>query len=149
MNADIIDAINKNLPSAVGEVLRKRLEQAADLEKRFADLEGKYNDVAKERNRLVDVVTQGKTIAEREAAADKKLEELKKKEIAAALIDLREHHAQERVQELKELTLAVFANSRMKYSTTERVMHPIQPFGTNQYGTTVTGENTKTTVVQE
>lgn len=143
LESEILAAINANLPSIVGETLRKRLEEARHSEQALANYKDMYAKECRAREVLESALHDMKTLDVREAEINKKLAELRGKEINQALIELRERHAIERVAELKEITLAVFANAKYKYvESVDKTV--VIPGTSNTCGYTSRATDTKT-----
>jgi hypothetical protein len=126
LETDISDALTRNLPQSVGAVLRDRLAEA---DKNEAALKSANGSLKKLEERLADLLRREKFDYELIERANK----LGAAEAALALreatIKLREECAQLRVSDMKELTLAVFANNRFKYSSTGYESVPVMNAG--------------------
>lgn len=115
LESEIFNIINAQLPAQVGEALKKRLAQA---EKDAADAETlrrEISDVKRERNTLQEQVSQCRkleTLIKEQTEAAQKLRDAQTDD---KIIKLQQEFAQARVSDMKEVVLAVFANSKLKY----------------------------------
>jgi hypothetical protein len=126
INDKIQAAIAENLPSAIGDVLRKRLEEAAHADQQ---LKASREEVASLRARVEEltkrVADEGKletlrlSIDGREAAVSARERE-------ADLLKLRVELGKERLDDMKGLVRAVFENNRFKYYRTETGQVPAE-----------------------
>lgn len=123
---DINAAIAGHLPSAVGEVLRKRLHQADQLEKCAESLRKRLEETEQALSTALAKVAAAGAVDARLAKADAREHEIEGAAEAVALreaiISLRETHARERVDDMRSLTQAVFANNHYKYQVQSQVM---------------------------
>lgn len=117
---DIQKAIENQLPSAVGDVLKQRLQQAETDANKVAALESSLKTTRQERDTLLEINKNATAafdklshdysdILDREAAVT-----IREKEMF--LNELRVQMYQERIADLKQVTLAVFANNKYKYT---------------------------------
>jgi hypothetical protein len=144
INDDIKAAIDKNLSTEVGDVLKKRLELVDSLEKKLAA------EVKLSLERVERIAEQTKVI-ERAGDLDKKAQELKTKDaevtsklLRAEIVALKEEHAKERVAEMRNLVALVFQNNQFKYTLTDNGYLPVPMSGggyTNaSHQRTITGQ---------
>jgi hypothetical protein len=123
---DINAAIAGHLPAAVGEVLRKRLQQVDQLEKDAEALRKRLEATEQALSVALAKVAAAGAVDARLAKADAHEKELADAAAAMSLreavIILREAHARERVDDMRSLTQAVFANNHYKYQVQSQVM---------------------------
>lgn len=134
MLADIQDAINKNLPTQVGEALKKRLEEADKNDRLIVEYKAEETRLRAEVSRLKNLDDIAKTFATRESALVKAERVL---EIAQAVSKVRDEVTGNRLADLKEVVLAVFANSKFKYKE-EGCNSSYTPAGSNNTNLTKT-----------
>ena len=142
LNEELSAAVSKHLPSVVGEQLKMLLAEGehskrkldterglnAALSKRVAELE------AREKQEL-ELQKLERELAKRETA-------VVEREISCRVAEAVMKERDARLADLKEVTLAVFANNRYKHTVTEDVIVPMQ--GQNGCpGYTVTVPTTK------
>lgn len=113
---EIKRTIETQLPAMVGDVLKQRLAQADALEKELAATKLSEKNYRERCEQLTVRIAS-------DDAATAKLKEIEKRETAMAqremecrLNEVRLECVKERVTDLKEVTLQVFANARFKYS---------------------------------
>lgn len=109
---DIKEAINKNLPSQVGDVLKRKLEEGDRLIEINKTLKQNTNVITKEYDKLKakETLLNNAKIKLGDAIAKEKEVELREE-----LIKLKEEHCEIRVADCKDIVSKVFANNRFKY----------------------------------
>jgi hypothetical protein len=115
LEVEILNVINSQLPAQVGEALKKRLVQA---EKDAADVEVLRKEICDVKKELIKAQATVSTCRDMEARIKDMTESAQKLRDAqtdAAIIKLKEEHAAARVSDMKDVVLAVFANSKLKY----------------------------------
>jgi hypothetical protein len=116
---DIIKAVNANLTAEVSGRLKIRLQQAEDLERRNLLIEAELKDVKSKlqmsEKQLHEVVDLGNDIKKLESARD----QARAAAVDKQIVDLKIQHCTERVNDMKELVKAVFANNQYKYMLQE------------------------------
>jgi predicted RNase H-like nuclease (RuvC/YqgF family) len=147
MEAEIRAAIEKSLPSAVGDVLKKRLEQAEQLAAKLESTQAHNQTLAKKVSELEATIKSD----EERTGQIKKLQE----SIALAktttddkrIVDMIEKHANEKVDLVKSLFTTVFANAKLKSTVLEnsQVSQVVPGTGGGYYTTTTPVTSTKTT----
>ena len=140
MLQDIQDAINKNLPTQVGEALKKRLEQADQMERTLVTKSETINSLEATVKRLKDYEETSKNFAQRELVVAKAEREI---EVSKAVMKETQCMTSRMLDMNKEIVLAVFANSKYKY-TEKETKNFVTPSGSPPYPqvTTVTDVNT-------
>lgn len=125
INDDIRNAIEKHLSHEVGAALKERLAQA---DKDAAEM----IRLGHENTRLVQENAELKHKVSKFDAIEKKIGELHDQELRTrqaltdqAIVTLREQHATERVKDMKDIVLAVFANAKFKYMVSEGGVLPM------------------------
>jgi hypothetical protein len=149
MEADIKAAIEKNLPSAVGELLQKRLVKADEDAKQLERVQAHNQTLAKKVSDLEAVI---KSDEERVGQIKKLQDSI---ELAKAtthdkyIVELIEKHANEKVELVKSIVNTVFANARLKSTVMENAQIVNMIPGTNgSCGYTTTTPTTSTTVTE-
>lgn len=119
MNYDAIDEVLRDqLPAALGEELRKVLDQAKEDAERVKRLER----VETERDNFARRIIATEALEKELSAKQVNLEQRERNiELREKLIELKEEHCKQRVGDLHGVVLAVFANSRFKYSESGQV----------------------------
>jgi predicted RNase H-like nuclease (RuvC/YqgF family) len=120
----ILEAIDKNLPSQVGESLKKRLDQLIVLEKKIVELEESNTHWATENEALRvknnKLAEENNALKSRESAAILKEKELAVKETKLTLdllkCELTIEHSKEKVTLMKDLFAIPFANRVLRES---------------------------------
>jgi cell division protein FtsB len=146
LTAEINEAIRTHLPGFVGAQLREVLEKG---ERNAADLKKANEHIAKlteENKRLATTIEQITHNMVEQAELDKREKAVTEREIRQEVSDLKVTMLKERVADLKEVTLAVFANNRYKYS--ERAEVPFAAPHPNGYMQVTQGTATKTSETQ-
>jgi len=122
IEGDISKAIDANLNAEVGTRLKVRLQQAEDLEKKNKLLDQEViearrtiGDLNSKLERAGDLDKKNEVLLKVQAEADKKL-------LRVEIVELKEKHAKERVDDMKELVRCVFANNQYKYLIQENGM---------------------------
>jgi DNA-directed RNA polymerase beta subunit len=124
MEAEIRAAIEKSLPAAVGDVLKKRLEQAEQLATQLERVQAHNQTLAK---KVSDLEATIKSDDEREVRI-KKLQECIEQAKAATddrrIVDMIEMHANEKVKLMQSLVTTVFSNAKLKSTVIENSQVP-------------------------
>lgn len=133
--AQVNKVINEQLPSQVGEALKKRLTQA-DLEsKQLKDVMVRNETLTKEKEELVKAISGFKALESQlehlqalKRETDLKLLKLELQELKVAQADLR-------VKDMKEIVGMVFANNKFKYNTCTSETVPSGQYGVQSVNT--------------
>lgn len=133
LQAELREAIERHLPAETSGLLRERLdaltkleEERPGLEERISFLTGdnarlvKDNDKWRETLSVLDM--RDVSVTDRELACTKREIECLHREV---VIDLKEAHAKERVDEMRSVVHDVFGNNRFKYTRTGFVPVPV------------------------
>lgn len=128
---DIQTAIEKNLSAEVGEILKRRLEQAESDSKKVIDLRQLVEGLKNQVENLQNQVKSQEAIEQRIAVAQAAERAALGATTLKAIVELKEAHAKERVADMRSIVLAVFANNQFKYTTME---NGSLPGGCDQYG---------------
>lgn len=124
---EITKAIESQLPAAISSIIVERLSQVSSLESQLAEAR-RDRDAVHERNKQLsaresEVSIQHGTQLAKQGELTLREAELVKREAKCALNEVRLEMTQARITDLKEVTLAVFANSKLKYF--ESYSHPV------------------------
>ncbi|NRA42474.1 MAG: hypothetical protein HRU21_09255 [Pseudomonadales bacterium] len=119
MKEELLAAIDSNLPSMVGDALKKRLEQGDKAEK---DLEKKiksYDTLTRDYNLIMKDLREEKDKNRSLQASNEHLENMlniraPKLEFREAVVEVKEQHAKEKVDLMKECFGMVFRNTVVK-----------------------------------
>jgi regulator of replication initiation timing len=139
IESDIQDAITRNLPAAVGSVLRVRLDQADAMERKIEQQDKALADtkehlrIALEANvRLQAQADKAKEILQREKDL---LRAEQRSEVQSAVLSAEQKLVHSFLDRQKEIVLAVFANNRFKYQESRTDGHAFMPDATpsNQF----------------
>ncbi len=132
MMTKIQELVEQHLPAQLSESLRRALNQAeADrllVQSLTRDLEASRN----QNKSLTEQVRANGEIEEKRREIAEAQRVLDAKKVDAKIVELREEHATRRVEDMKGVVLAVFANSKLKYNSysNEQIPNP-------QYGGTI------------
>lgn len=135
LQAKLREAIAEYLPAETSGLLRERLDALVKLEEERPGLEERLAVLTEANGRLVDSNAQWRNkertlelikeaLGERETACTEREEKCRHRE---EVIDLKEAHAKERVDEMRSVVHDVFGNNRFKYDRT--VMGPVPVAG--------------------
>ena len=127
MEQDIRDAIEKNLPATVGDVLKKRLTEA-DSDRRA--LESASEDVARLRSENEVLKAECDAFNKRWVDINKREAAVASREQAADLVECKISGATQRANDVFRLAEIVFRNPTLKYSRSESGVRPVL----GQYG---------------
>jgi hypothetical protein len=139
IDTDIQDAITKNLPAAVGDALRERLNMVSGLEKELAAYKAAGDKVSTmlteqklENNALKAKLASAEDILKREAGLVKNEREA---EIKAAVLNAQQKLIDSFLDRQERIVLAVFANAKLKYqeSRSDGLAFPTPPTPGNPY----------------
>ncbi len=152
MEADIKAAIEKNLPSAVGDVLRKRLDEADKVAAELAATKAKLDKTQDALNTATKLMVEKEDLDKRAIGITVKEAALAKAELELnarkEVYELHKSYAAEAVKQMERVVLAVFANARLKSSVLENgtVAVPMPGYnGGSGYVATQGVTSTKTT----
>lgn len=112
MTEAIQEAINKNLPLEVGNLLKERLEQAELDADAIKTLQDKNTKQSAQLQEYIDRINKLNAEADKHKDLDEREKTISLRE---EVIKLREGHASERVFAMNNLVERVFANSKLKY----------------------------------
>lgn len=129
LETDIQEVIRAQLPAQVGDVLRKRLADANRLENELK--------VANEANKgylekivaLEAQISRNGNLDHKAMLLAAKEAEVNAKLLKAEIMDIREKHAQQRVDDMRSIVSAVFANNMFKYRVNDSGMIPVATQG--------------------
>lgn len=134
---DILKAIDENLPSVVGSLLKTRLEQGDEDRQKILELEKKlqvvqklFDDASSENKQLLDRVDSKARLDERESQVEKKEFELKLRE--EYLIKSLEN-VEARVEDHKEMVGLIFRNTVVRTRMQNTDVVDGGPIFTGQY----------------
>ena len=117
ITAEIKEVIRQNLPAAVGEELRAALTRLDELENKVVPQQAlQISNLNAKLAKDMGVEFREQKAAERERTVDAREIAVTKREIEIKIIEVKLECAAQRVADLKEVTLSVFANARFKYS---------------------------------
>jgi predicted nuclease with TOPRIM domain len=112
----LLEQVTNALPGLVGTQLRGELNRLYDIEKEYQTQKEKLDQFTKEFSRVNEInsklSSENNTFKGREEAIAKTEQRLALRE---GLIELRETHVAERIGDNLRVTMAVFANSKLKY----------------------------------
>ncbi len=124
----IQDAIRSTLPTQIGEELQKVLKEAEENKKALYYEKHEHNGTKQKLQELERRVVSQTEIEKRVQSVIDRETKVTLREHAAELNEYKVTAATQRVADLKEVTLAVFANSKFKY---ERSSSGNAPVATN------------------
>jgi len=131
MMSQIDKAVREHLPEKVGKLLRERLDQLDALEKKCKD-QAKQLEGLDERIALANkIIHREEAVKRREDNIDAVEADLAEKQWAVAIKEAVCEERKKAYGDMKEITLAVFANSRFKYAYSEDGSVPVR--GSNGY----------------
>lgn len=115
LTSELMEAVDKNLPQMVGDQLKARLVKADADAKEASKVPGLEAELSKAKDTIRANEQKVAAVTGREEKATQRelVVDLREK-----LMELKEKHAQERVQEMRGVVDSVFANSRFKYQET-------------------------------
>jgi len=120
LEQDVLKAVEEHLPAQIGNVLRKRLEEAEGLKARLEDSEAKRIDIKKNMDQFIAENDELKELKNTRAALDQKDRELTDREKACEhrekCCEIREAHATEKVTLVRGVVQDVFRNNVIKTS---------------------------------
>jgi hypothetical protein len=142
MAEDLKDLIAKNLPSQVGDALKKRLAEADFFEKELKEYK---ESLAEARSRIIVLEKESAKclqVIAREGALTANEIDFAKRE---AVLKAREELINSMLDRNEKVVLAVFGNNRFKYveSDAHTVNVPVPPGGNWPQHTTITNTNTR------
>jgi hypothetical protein len=124
---DVRLAIDKNLSAEVGSILRQQLQEGESAANALLDVRRQLKNAEAKLESLEYRALTDKQRAEATAAAEKAAADLRKATTDKTIVDLKLEFAQQRVEDMRSIVLAVFANSRFKYTVAESGMWPMAP----------------------
>ena len=134
---DILDAIDKSLPNMVGDTLKKRLEQADFESANLKKVQEKVNGLEAELTRYKTLDSKFVDLEKRDRATSSKESELNNRETILKLNEeffkIKNDLISGRLQDNKEIVMAVFANNKIKYSEFGSSPMLIQPSQNGMY----------------
>lgn len=113
---ELNEAVRKNLPSHLSDELKKALDERASLQSALKDQKTE-NEWCK--SKIGDLESRERKIAEGNAVfakLEKTQSDVDAKLLRAEIFELKASNAEQRVKDAKDIVLAVFGNSKFKYS---------------------------------
>jgi hypothetical protein len=144
LNNDIVQAIDKHLPNALGEQLRKRLEQLESLERQVNTLDAQTKEAHRRLAEHADIDSKQRALMERTSALDTREAALRAKELDHALSAERVKSANERASVAFELARIMFGNKRVWRETVQEDENREVPMPSGAY-THTTSDSRRTT----
>jgi hypothetical protein len=147
MEADIKAAIEKNLPSAVGDILQKRLAKADEDAKQLERVQAHNQTLAKKVSDLEAVIKSDEERVGQIKKLQDSIELAKATTNEKRIVEMIEKHANEKVELVKSIVNTVFANARLKSTIMENGQVVTLVPGTNGscgYTNTTPTSSTKT-----
>lgn len=133
--AQVNKVINEQLPSQVGEALKKRLAQA-DLEsKQLKEVIARNDVLGKEKEELAKALTAHKELDSKIQQLEALKRETDLKLLKLELQELKVTQADLRVKDMKEIVGMVFANNKFKYNTCTSETVPSGQYGVQSVNT--------------
>jgi TolA-binding protein len=126
MNHVLAEHAAKALPQHLSEQLQQRLLRLEELEERVLELQGRIDELTAANTELSrenkDWEEKARNLDTREKEAQLRDKELTDKaydlKLREAVLQVREDHAKNRVNEMREVVRDVFSNNRFKYTRT-------------------------------
>lgn len=149
--ADLQESIKKNLPAQVGDQLRKRLEEADELERSNGHLKKSNGDLIDEvidvKNRLIEADKQVKAANLVLAREEKVAEDERNQKVHDS--ELKAKCAEEKAAQALELVKLVFKSPVYKSEVYRSKTHSPQCMPNGQYNIAETSNNESKTVIEE
>lgn len=122
LEMDLKDLISSHLPRQVGDALKKRLEDAAAVERELRALKEQHERTQHSLDAATKRMVEDEELRKRETAVQAREATVTLRE---QLISLREVHAKERVEEMRGVVKDVFSNHQFKYSVSSGGTWPV------------------------
>lgn len=138
--------INENLPATVAEELKKYLTEAEEVFQKLKDKELLITKLTEEVQGLRQLKNREEYLSREEVKQEAERKRLKEEqrefEFKQKILELKERHAEERLQELRYLTERVFASNKVGYNVGFNIPNPM--YSGNMHNSTLYGSGTLT-----